>query len=141
LKESEKELCTPGSSLHLDEHNYRRDLELPLFNGFFKQATPPRLFRSRKERRHPSTKIGSTLRMVAAFLTSSTIQVITQEWPQYGRNSRTLDPANSFSVANQKYLLFLVQRNWLRQKSTRSGDICTSIFGTLQGLAPTVTLR
>ena len=42
LKESKKELCTPGSSLHLDEHNYRRDLELPLFNGFFKQATPPK---------------------------------------------------------------------------------------------------
>jgi hypothetical protein len=42
LKESEKELCTPGSSLHLDERNYHRDLELPLFNGFFKQGTPPK---------------------------------------------------------------------------------------------------
>ena len=39
LKESEKELCTPGSSLHLDERNYCRDLELLLFNGFFKQAS------------------------------------------------------------------------------------------------------
>jgi hypothetical protein len=42
LKESEKELCTPGSTLSLEECNHRRDLELPLFNGFFKQAIPPK---------------------------------------------------------------------------------------------------
>jgi hypothetical protein len=42
LKESEKELCSPGSTLSLDECNHRRDLELPLFNGFFKQAIPPK---------------------------------------------------------------------------------------------------
>jgi hypothetical protein len=42
LKESKKELCTPGSSLNLDERNYCWDLELPLFNGFFKQAIPPK---------------------------------------------------------------------------------------------------
>ena len=42
LKESEKELCNPGSTLSLEERNHRRDLELPLFNGFFKQATPPK---------------------------------------------------------------------------------------------------
>ena len=42
LKESEKELCTPGSTLSLEECNHHRDLELPLFNGFFKQAIPPK---------------------------------------------------------------------------------------------------
>ena len=41
LKESEKELCNPGASLSLEECNHRQDLELPLFNGYFKQATPP----------------------------------------------------------------------------------------------------
>jgi hypothetical protein len=42
LKESEKKICNPGSTLSLEERNHRRDLELPLFNGFFKQATPPK---------------------------------------------------------------------------------------------------
>ena len=114
LKESEKELCNPGSSHSLEEHNHRRDLELPLFNRYFKQATPPRLFCSRKERRLPSTRIKSTLRMGAVFLTSSRIQVITREWPRSGRNSRTQDGANLFSAANPRCLLYLVQGNWLR---------------------------
>ena len=42
LKESEKELCAPGSTLDLDERNCRRDLALPLLNGYFKQAIPPK---------------------------------------------------------------------------------------------------
>ena len=42
LKESEKEICTPSSTLSLDECNHRRDLALPLFNGFFKQTAPPK---------------------------------------------------------------------------------------------------
>jgi hypothetical protein len=42
LKVSEKELCDTGSSLSLEDRNHRRDLALPLFNGYFKQAIPPK---------------------------------------------------------------------------------------------------
>jgi hypothetical protein len=42
LKASEKELCDSGSSLLLEERIFRRDLPLPLFNGYFKQAIPPK---------------------------------------------------------------------------------------------------
>ena len=141
LKESEKELCNPGLSLSLEERNHRRDLELLLVNDISSKQPSPRLFCSRKERRPPSTRIKSTLRMSAAFLTSSTIQVITREWPRSGRNSRTQDGANLFSAADPGCLWYLVQGNWLRRKSMRSEGTCTSTFAIPQGLAPTVTPR
>jgi hypothetical protein len=42
LKESEKEICDNGTVLTLEERVHRRDLALPLFNGYYKQASPPK---------------------------------------------------------------------------------------------------
>jgi hypothetical protein len=42
LKETEKEICDNGTILTLEERVHRRDLALPLFNGYYKQASPPK---------------------------------------------------------------------------------------------------
>ncbi len=42
FKESEKEICDNGTILTLEECVHRRNLALPLFNGYYKQASPPK---------------------------------------------------------------------------------------------------
>jgi hypothetical protein len=44
LKESEKEICDNGTILTLEGRIHHRDLALPLFNGYYKQASPPKAF-------------------------------------------------------------------------------------------------
>ncbi len=41
LKESEKELCDT-KRFSLEQNTDRRDMVLPLFNGYYKQSTPPK---------------------------------------------------------------------------------------------------
>ena len=42
LKASEKEICDSTSTLPFEARDARRDLPLPLMNGYFKQAIPPK---------------------------------------------------------------------------------------------------
>jgi hypothetical protein len=117
LKECKKDLCD-GNQFDPAQNIKHRELPLPLFNGYYKQATAPKAPTHSKGMEIPLTKTGNICKMGAGFFIWNMTRPRTGEWTTSGHSSSNRGRVSSSLDCDPRFLSFLPLANKLLIKSS-----------------------
>jgi hypothetical protein len=122
LKEYEKELCN-AKPFSVSKNLARRDRALPLFNGYYKQSTPPKATSHAKSLQNSLNKTKNICRIDANYSILSMTPPRMHRWTPCGPSSSNLGKVNLSLGIAQKYSFSLVLDSRILTKSPSSGGL------------------